>query len=137
MGTHYSTHQDKKALLSRAQSLSTKLAKKLEEHDGPVYLVYSGMSGISLATAIMLGSSFPFEMAYVRKPEEESHGLQVEYSDRPARGAQDIVGVFVDDFISSGATLRRCRKAVPFPILYAATSSERKVETLKENSYDA
>jgi len=72
----------------------------------PIFL-YSGMSGIASATALMLSlpSDFQYGMAYVRKDNEDSHGCAVElaFVDGPPTPNKCIF-VFVDDFVCSGNT---------------------------------
>jgi hypoxanthine phosphoribosyltransferase len=53
-------------------------------------------------------------MAYVRKENEKSHGTEIE-NDIPSRGygvTDKMVGVFVDDFVDSGETFKRCKHKV-------------------------
>ena len=82
-----------------------------------IILIYTGMSGVSVATA--LAHYLPNEpgMIYVRKPNEKSHGCSVEeyydegrYGERP--DFNEHLLVFVDDFIDKGFTLERCLKKI-------------------------
>jgi orotate phosphoribosyltransferase len=74
-------------------------------------LCYSGMSGVAAATALSLAllelnPKFKFRMAYVRKKGEDSHGNSVEHDleDHTDTEWEKTFLVFVDDFVSSGAS---------------------------------
>lgn len=88
---------------------SVRLDDELDQHVKPPLLMYSGMSGISSATALSLavyrqcGRNIP--MVYVRKDGERSHGSRVEH-DYLYRD-YTYTGYFVDDFIDSGDTRHR------------------------------
>lgn len=110
---HYSKAFATKLLAEWAVFSAKKVIKlfKTEKLNGfyPVFC-YSGMSGISHATALSLAVAaqnpeFEFGMAYVRKDKEESHGRPVEYN-FPETSKKGYL-VFVDDFISSGETMVR------------------------------
>lgn len=76
-------------------------------HPEKALLFYRGMSGIAMATAIvmaqMMSGSKKSKQAYIRKDEEISHGSKVETS---ADLSSIEYCIFVDDFICSGHTLR-------------------------------
>jgi hypothetical protein len=78
-------------------------------------LLYSGMSGISLATGISLSMHNNYgitpAMIYVRKTREKSHGYREE-SMFSSTNAKQHIAYFVDDFISSGKTFKRCLKSL-------------------------
>ena len=90
-------------------------------------LVYAGMSGTSHATALAMelyrsDPKFKFNMVYVRKAGEKSHGELIE--DNIAYSKSDdtvkFLAVFVDDFVDSGSTFKRCMRKVlslPFNIV--------------------
>jgi orotate phosphoribosyltransferase-like protein len=118
--SHYSFGQKPSDLRSlsktTAEQLSDMFAKQLP---GKVpLLVYTGMSGVSHATALSLylepyGNEFA--MAYVRKAGEKSHGTQIEFDRVNRRNTAkdpEYVLVFVDDFVSSGATFKRVFKKI-------------------------
>jgi orotate phosphoribosyltransferase len=116
MDIGYSTHYSKAlnpTLLYRAanQAAEDLVAKAAGKR---IVLVYSGMSGVSFATALSIAVETQYnvevDMIYVRKENEASHGRKVEHSLGVFQTPSFIV--FVDDFISSGATAYRCRKAV-------------------------
>lgn len=77
-------------------------------------LIYRGMSGAASATALSLELYSRYgvvvQMAYVRKPGENSHGERVEtdvnYEQRK-NGCDEVLlsPVFVDDFVATGNTL--------------------------------
>jgi orotate phosphoribosyltransferase-like protein len=76
----------------------------------PPALLYSGMSGVSLATFVgtqlrNLHGITP-AMYYIRKPEEMSHGEIVEYSDVYGNEVNHRLYI-VDDFIYKGETAKR------------------------------
>lgn len=121
MTTHYSVAQ-MEALNPMAEARAKKFIKwfRRRSKTNPIIpvLVYTGMSGTSMATALamyirILAPNLKFHMVYIRKDNEDSHGAKVEhtlskYHDRDVQH----VGVFVDDLISSGETLQRCRDKV-------------------------
>jgi orotate phosphoribosyltransferase len=112
---HYSRAQDPDELLEIARVLAYKLFLFKEQisssvgGEAEICLVYSGMSGVSIATAVMLElrrtHRYAPHMAYVRKKNEQSHGSPVEFT-HMARTADAFI--FIDDFISSGATCNYC-----------------------------
>jgi orotate phosphoribosyltransferase len=75
-------------------------------------LVYTGLSGVSTATALALALDeyeVKYGMAYVRKTGEQSHGSPVERTGNISAGVKYYM-VFVDDFICGGDTAHRCYK---------------------------
>lgn len=77
---------------------------------------YSGMSGVANVTALMLAlldrdASKAFGLVYVRKEEERTNSDNREEwsinNDALPISADEIILVFVDDFICTGATLER------------------------------
>lgn len=109
--THYSRAQRAKDLTTWAANAAASLARQFAVVDGTPVLCYSGMSGVALATALEIElynnhPSFKFDMAYVRKVGERSHGQGVEHNIRGIFRAGEHIGVFVDDMIDSGDTLR-------------------------------
>lgn len=116
--THYSYAQNTANLNDDAASAALQIKREFTTGKLIGYtplLVYSGMSGIAYATAISLHlyKEFPdfyFDMAYVRKPKEDSHGRGVEYtmpsSVSKKRRVKRFV-VFIDDCVDTGATHRR------------------------------
>lgn len=111
--THYSLALDTEELHKWAENMALKVAKKTAEL-GPMTLCYAGMSGTAHATALALAChrldpDMCVGMVYVRKEEEQSHGLPLEYS-YPANSHKHFI--FVDDHISSGNTFKRVKGAV-------------------------
>jgi orotate phosphoribosyltransferase len=88
-------------------------------------LVYRGMSGTAMATAVSLMATTDVGMVYARKKTEKCHSSDkaVFRIPRQKTGEPLPVLVFVDDFISTGktkretmeaATIALCKKAIPF-----------------------
>ena len=135
MNTHYSPCMLPHRLLTFAQQASKILVGECKldvpmTTDGhrPV-LVYSGMSGIGMATGLAMHlhvnhPDFEFAQLYIRKPGESSHGLRIEMSanhvDEMASGSsayrhflnETCYPVLIDDCISSGATFGRIHQAL-------------------------
>lgn len=113
MGTHYTPTQNPMELASTASHLAAQVAHHFKRHNGyrPA-LCYRGMSGVAVATAVMLAlwtdHRIRAGMCYIRKRGEDSHGQPVE-NDLP--GAGNYVGCFVDDFVSGGATMGKVIEA--------------------------
>ena len=113
---HYSYGQKP----ARLRIWAEKVADRLIEHyrgkgTGPL-LVYRGLSGTTMATALALALTqkaplLEFGMVYVRKPEERSHGASVEW-ELHATETTLLDPCFIDDFISSGSTYRACMTAL-------------------------
>lgn len=113
MGTHYSFAQDK-TLLSWAEKTFKKLMAHCKKNKIKPVLAYSGMSGISSATAIYLvalQNKQSIGMMYIRKDDELCHGRDIETNKVYTNGNQSQV-FFVDDFISSGATLKHTLRKI-------------------------
>ena len=92
-------------------------------------LVFTGFSGIALATAIALELTklkFSFHMMMVRKEGEADHchGDSVQCS--LSRLTNDCCFIFVDDFVHSGKTLSRMNATVSKfgGIKYVCTNNE-------------
>jgi orotate phosphoribosyltransferase len=110
--THYSKALNASLLYRAANQVAEDLVAKAAGKR--IVLVYSGMSGISFATALSIAVETQYnvevDMIYVRKEHEVSHGVPVEHSYNIFTMPSFVV--FVDDFISSGATAHRCSNAV-------------------------
>lgn len=106
--SHYSCAQKLYRLKRFAEYSAAKIARNIKGEDDYQYaLVYSGMSGIALATAVSLelltAYNVLIDMIYVRKQGETSHGDSIETSiDLETKNLRLI---FIDDFIESGKTL--------------------------------
>jgi len=106
---HCSYAQEPRALADAAEDMVDDLIEEIGARK--FALVYCGMSGVALATAMALKMQDmldQFRMLYVRKKREDSHGTDVE---RPMDWEEfnkqnDVVIVFVDDFQETGRT--RC-----------------------------
>lgn len=125
MGTHYSFSQNPKKLNDWAEVVAERI--KLANLPN-IMLCYTGMSGISSATALMLKlheKKILVEMCYVRKPDEESHGNLVELS-TTSDYCPSFTKIFVDDFIASADTFRRvevqCGEEINFLALQTESS---------------
>lgn len=130
MSTHYSCSLDALQLNMRATQLAASIAiLTLGEKTGALpILLYTGMSGIAGATAIAMALWRDHQiepgMMYVRKENEVSHGSPIERSEfnmfqrRTRRDGREYVEdipcfvIFVDDFVGTGATVERCKKAL-------------------------
>lgn len=115
MGTHYSKAQDPAYMTEWARTAYTQLTGLWEgKKDRVPVLVYSGMSGIASATVLSLvlhKHGVVFGMVYVRKVGEQSHGYGIEHHLPElwsSEGYARLEPVFVDDFISTGETMRYC-----------------------------
>lgn len=97
----YSPYKFKKADLDAViEHVLPKLREVMAAHSA-THVVVTGSSGISMMGVLVLNG---FEVIQVRKDSEDTHGDSVEW----AGGYSDAYRtVFLDDFVSSGATLRR------------------------------
>jgi orotate phosphoribosyltransferase len=103
---HYSFGLRPDLLKLHAEHRIAELSLRVSDDSVPV-LVFTGFSGITFATALAFefhkrGKSV--DMILVRKQYEQSHGNPVHSS---TSDFKDRTYVFVDDFISSGATFTR------------------------------
>ena len=116
--THYSSAQDTKTLINKAIVFAEKLKGLIDENsDLTPYLVYTGMSGIALATAVSMQYTMKYgeqlRMIYVRKENEVTHGdpLEVNFN-KIIETEKEPLLIFVDDFIHSGRTINNMLKAL-------------------------
>jgi hypothetical protein len=123
--SHYSKAQKPKLLAEWATIAFDDLGKieRLKDPESYPVLVYTGLSGISAATALsmeMAVRDMKFGMCYVRKPKEECHGssLEMELIDPRDECGTKAIPIFVDDFIASGDTMRRCADATESLMLW-------------------
>lgn len=122
-------HYSKAQKISELIPWSHKIAKYIHENfknvndDEIPVLIYSGMSGTALATALAcayynVSGGKTIHMMYVRKDSElnDCHGdkLECETLGRFHETGYNIHAIFVDDFVSSGATFKRCFNALKF-----------------------
>ncbi len=121
MATHYSQAQCPKKLANLTRKMGKALIAGLKQYpDAHPVLCYRGMSGVASATALALwwagtrlkGTESLPSMAYVRKEGEDSHGSPVEFEWRGGACDTNVVLIFVDDFISSGTTMKLTLKGV-------------------------
>lgn len=102
--SHYSLAQKPAQLSEWAKAICEDIINR--KITNPV-LVYSGMSGISSATAISLtlhALGYQHGMVYIRKQNEVSHGQSVEWENI----GKDRTYIFVDDFLDECKTLNYC-----------------------------
>jgi len=116
-GSHYGPSMKAKRLRAWSEIAARRLVQYCTAESKIPVLMYRGMSGVAAATALSLQipENFRFIMAYVRKPEEESHGKPVQWADSHQKideedegepyEQKDCIFVVVDDFISSGDTV--------------------------------
>lgn len=115
-GTHYSNVFNRDMMLNRAEQIATDIEETYP--DAKICLVYTGFSGISHATYLAQALEKAPLQIYVRKDGEVSHGDPIEISSSavldypPSQYSEQnptgLLLVFVDDFVSTGDTLRRC-----------------------------
>ena len=86
-----------------------KILKKLPPETDT--LVCMSSSGMSLASAVATLSDKELQIKYVRKVGEKSHGGDTTSLERTAKYV-----VFIDDFISTGATFEACLDEIYFDI---------------------
>lgn len=106
--SHYSLAQKPKQLHLWASRMAMSIIDNMIEE--PV-LVYTGLSGISAATALSIvlsGFGKSCGMVYIRKKLEKSHGNPIE-SEIP-NSFTNPEYIFVDDFICSGDTRYWCEE---------------------------
>lgn len=121
-GTHYSLGQDGK-LYDFGRAAARKIYELTDGNPSSFALVYTGMSGVSAASAILCGQQVQrrgqSRMMYVRKDHEYSHGSDIEYNFNPSWTAPLLSGlVYVDDFVSYGSTLRRMESKIETKFFY-------------------
>lgn len=87
-------------LRKRAKHLAVRIPELMKQ-TGAQAIVVTGKSGISLAFATLMLIDFP--LVVVRKEEENAHGSSVEGLD----GVDVDKYLILDDFVASGATVRR------------------------------
>ncbi len=109
--SHYGISMKANELKKWAKLVSKFIVADCKEDKVIPVLIYTGMSGITAATALALHFpvKFRFILEYVRKEKEESHGCRVENSDSVNcrfDTPNNVRYYLVDDFICSGATLR-------------------------------
>lgn len=125
---HYSYALNPLVLSEIAERRAKQIKETVVTNKVPV-LVFTGFSGIALATAIALELTklkFSFHMLMVRKQGEadQCHGDTVQCS--LSRLTKDCCFIFVDDFVDSGKTLARMNTTVSKfgGIKYVCTNSD-------------
>lgn len=106
--SHYSKALKPNDLYEVAQNRAKEIVATVTEKD-PI-LVFTGFSGIALATAVSIELSklnFEFHMLMVRKEGESNHCHGESIQSSISRIHKDCCFIFVDDFIDSGKTLSR------------------------------
>lgn len=109
---HYSKAQSPRKLIVWAREAAADL-KRYDDDGFDIVLVYTGMSGVASATALMAEyfnlTSKDLKCVYVRKEGEKSHGSAVESNcttKLDKTNPKNMI-LFVDDFICSGETTAR------------------------------
>lgn len=108
---HYSSGLRPDLLQAHATERVNDILQRVPKDSIPV-LVFTGFSGIAFATALALEFyklGYPIDLMLVRKPQDQSHGNPVHCS---TTDFKDRIYIFVDDFISSGATFTRLNTVV-------------------------
>jgi orotate phosphoribosyltransferase len=119
---HYSIAHEPATVLKWCRELAPAIYKTFTDAKRFPCFVYSGMSGTSLATALLMYMHTEYP-TYVRKEGERSHSdHRVEFSYPVSNVKYELL--FVDDFISSGETLKRCIHSV-----------KHKVNSIKDMMY--
>jgi hypothetical protein len=119
--SHYSLAHSPATLLKWCRIMANHLAARYPERSTryPVFC-YRGLSGTATATALMLSLTScraftsPYAMLYSRKESEQSHGdelAEYTYIGQLPSGDMTPEFVFVDDSVSSGATMAECGNA--------------------------
>ncbi len=110
VNTHYSIAMRPSALKVWAKDMAHDIMELCSDGGFPI-LIYSGMSGITAATALSLNFNHDFKhgLAYVRKNSEKSHGCKIERGgDYPETNEEPSTRyIFVDDFYATGDTAKR------------------------------
>lgn len=108
VGSHYSQVFNTQMMIDLAAEKATILKTVYQQNKTVPVLVYSGFSGSTFAMAISMALhnlNIPFEQMYIRKVDEKSHGQSIESSTSYLLAKHHFL-VFVDDFISTGTTLK-------------------------------
>lgn len=154
-GSHYSQSMNAQEM----QSWGSRIVEHIEEiffADNAVHadkipmLCYTGMSGIAAASTInaLMSGEHCYKMCsmYVRKSDEQSHGLPVEffvgYHSKKIDSPEDFIFIFCDDFVESGKTMGRVIQAIkdqfdytPKFIYNALSSTERKLTQVDKDTF--
>lgn len=110
--THYGNSQNPESLFPWARKMAQNITRRYLRNGDNILpiLAYRGMSGVATATAIMAFIPAKYQdavgMMYIRKPDEKSHGSEIEHtinitSSRPTRH----ILIICDDFIDDGDTV--------------------------------
>lgn len=88
--------------------------KDLRQHEHEFdAIVCTGISGLVMASPLSMRLKKP--LLVLRKDSESSHGIPGELKGASGMPGQTVSGarvLFVDDFISGGVTLRKCRESI-------------------------
>lgn len=111
VNTHYDKALSPLALKTWGKEMAESIVNLCSDKSHPI-LIYTGLSGITAATAISINlpDNFSHGLAYVRKNGEKSHGCKVERGGNyPATDIEKANAkyIFVDDFYASGKTATR------------------------------
>jgi hypothetical protein len=116
--THYSLAMTPDVLSDWANKCAMGVRKIVRRRKVRPVFCYAGMSGVAHATALSMAYQrrygAEFGMIYVRKPNEKTHGQDIEHSLSPVRNHTAML-VFVDDLVDGGNTRDRVLKEA-FPV---------------------
>lgn len=137
---HYSNAMKTESLTEWAECAARKISEDEDIKEYTPVLAYRGMSGIASATALSIalhGIGIEFEMFYVRKEGEKSHGESYEMSFFPSANQRFLI-IFVDDFIVTGDTyhgvIDKVNRALAyFERIYACAMSGRVGERIGDS----
>lgn len=142
---HYSKAQKPGALRDYAVEAAARIISHFHGKRATPVLCYTGMSGTATATALSLAlhaqcPEFTFGMCYVRKANERSHGSMEELDwtgDKEPPLSHERIGVFVDDFVSCGNTLRRVVRRTKHICVWDKNKSYASLSGSRDGSWEA
>ena len=103
----YATGYSPGRVRQRAE-FAAKAITALSRYTGATAVVVHGNSGVSCGFAALMVTDTPFNLALLRKDNDNSHGAPIEGPE-----GHKLAGYLIlDDFVSSGATLNRVRDKI-------------------------
>ena len=114
--SHYSYALNPEYMILWSKKMAKTIQTLIKSNKGLGYpvLCYSGMSGINHVAYLSMALTtlkVKFGQMYVRKDGEYAHGMNIEQTSFMHR-KRKILLIFVDDFISSGKTLKQTVRKV-------------------------
>ena len=107
LSSGYATRYESAEVHKRAEWAADAIDKMMDE-TGATSVVVHGNSGVSCGFAALMLSDVDFNIVLLRKDNDSSHGAPIEGPDGHHLGRYLIL----DDFISSGCTVRRIRSKI-------------------------